>query len=208
MKKLICMLVVIAFASFANATVQPLIDNFESYADSAALNAAWVVNTGGNAATETLVDESGNHVLKLAYSVASPYWAQTKYSLPGAVWGTSGVNWSYWGYTGLQLDYKITDVGSGNDRITVYNCWGTAVLSKSIPAAVTGWTTVTLDFVTDLKAGQNLENCAVIGIAAESTWYSSPTGDIFVDNMTLIPVPEPATMSILALGGLLLRRRK
>jgi hypothetical protein len=208
MKKFIVMLVVMAFASFANATVQPLIDNFESYADSAALNAAWVVNTSGNAATETLVNESGNQVLKLAYSVASPYWAQTKHLLSGAVLGTSGVNWSYWGYTGLQLDYKVTDVGSGNNRITVYNCWGTAVLSKSISATTTGWTTVTLDFVTDLKAGQNLENCAIIGIAAESTWFSSPTGDIFVDNMTLIPVPEPATMSILALGGLLLRKRK
>lgn len=208
MKKFVYVLVVMVLASFANAAVVPLIDNFQSYANSAALNAAWVVNTSGNPATETLVNESGNQCLKLAYNTVSPYWAQTKYSLPGAVWNVSGVNWSYWGYTGLQFDYKVTDVGSGNNRITVYDCWGQTILTKSLSAAVSGWTTVTVDFVTDLKAGMNLQNLAVIGFAAQSTWYSSPTGDFFIDNVTLIPVPEPATMSILALGGLLLRKRK
>jgi hypothetical protein len=209
MKQQMCIVVVLALASFASAAVQPWIDNFESYADSAALNAAWVVNTNGNPATETLVNESGNQVMKFAYNVSAPFWAQTKYSLPGAVWGTSGVNWSYWGYTSLSFDYKITDVGSGNDRIAVWDCWGQTILTKSIPAAVVGWTTVTVDFVTDLQPGMNLQNLAVIGFAAESTWFSTPTGDIYIDNVHLNPIPEPATMALLSLGGLaLLRKRK
>jgi hypothetical protein len=203
------MLAVVGLASFANAALMPGIDNFQSYADTSALNTAWVVNASGNAGTtEALVDASGNKYLSLSYNTVSPYWAQTKFSLPGAVWGSSGVNWSYWGYTGLQFDYKVTDVGSGNNRISVYDCWGQTILTKSLSAALTDWVTVTVDFATCLQSGMNLENLAVIGFAAQNTWYSSPTGAFCIDNITLIPVPEPMTMSLLALGGLLLRKRK
>jgi hypothetical protein len=168
-----------------NHTLQTqIIEDFESYNDSLSLNNAWVVHTGGNPTTEILMEENGNHYLKMLYQVVSPYWAQTKFTLPGVVNGSHGVDWAYQGFTKLMFDYKITDVGSGNDRISVYDCWGNTVLTKSIPAAVTtGWITVNVDFVADLQPGANLQNVAVIGFAAQSTWFSAPTGDLCLDNI-------------------------
>jgi hypothetical protein len=205
MKKLICMLVVLGVAGMASAAI---LDNFESYADSAALNAAWVVNTGGDPMTETLVNESGNQVMKLVYTVNAPYWSQTKYQLPGSVLGVHGVNWTYQGFTSLTFNYKITDVGSGVIYFSAYDCWGQKILGKDFPATTVtnGWVSGTVDFVANKVAGMNLENLAVVTFGANQTWYSTPTGDLFIDDVIL--VPEPATMSVLALGGLLLRKRK
>ena len=210
-KYLSSLMVVLGIAAMASATTVVVFDDFESYADSTALNAAWVVNTSAVTTTETLVEEgSGNQYMQLDYEVESPYWAQTKYYLPGVVSGTSGVNLTYQGYTSLSFDYQITDVGSGVIYFSAYDCWGQKVLAASWTSTSTtdGWVTVTVDFTTALQSGMNLENVAVFTIGANSVWYSTPTGSFNVDNVTLTQVPEPATMSILALGGLLLRRRK
>jgi len=169
------------------ATATEVIDDFESYADSTALNVDWVVQTNANTTTETLVDESGNAVMKLAYEVESPYWCQTKYTLPGAVLGSSGINWTYLGYTSLTFKYKITDVGSGVIYFSAYDYWSQKVLAASWTATsvTSGWVTATVDFSTALQSGMNLGSVCIITFGASSTWYSSPTGDIFIDDIML-----------------------
>ena len=164
-----------------------LLDDFESYTSSTALNAAWAVHTGGNTMTETLVNESGNNVMRMDYEVESPYWTQTKFTLPGAINGSSGINWANLGYTSLSFRYKITDVGSGIIYFTGFDCWSQKILSASWPSTsvTNGWVDATIDFSTALQAGMNLENVCVIAFGANSTWYSSPTGNLFIDDVVL-----------------------
>ena len=70
----------------------------------------------------------------------------------------------------------------------------------------------------DNVIADRLSNLALTGLAAESTWYAKvSTQDvaagtditgIAMDNVVLTNVPEPATMTLLGLGALLLRRKK
>lgn len=69
-----------------------------------------------------------------------------------------------------------------------------------------GWVNWTFDFADTIEAGENLENIHRFTLGANSAWYNHPEGEIWVDNITLIP--EPATMAILGLGGLVVMLRK
>jgi len=91
----------------------------------------------------------------------------------------------------IQLDVRwIIDNGSGGDAILgaprmsfLTDNWETGI-TVTVPAAGEGKTLKRIDFVV-------LENTKIVDL----------------DNLTLTIVPEPATMTLLALGGLLLRRK-
>lgn len=162
-----------------------VVEDFESYADSAALSAAWVVHTGGGAATETLVNENGNKCMRFYYPVGNPGWAQTKYTLPGAVWNGTGINWS--NYTDISFDYKITDQGSNLSQFTVWNSYGVKVGGADFANGnvTSGWIKVNLNLEAIKVSGQNYSNVCLIGFTAKNTYYDSPTGDIYFDNIVL-----------------------
>ncbi|MCE5340981.1 MAG: hypothetical protein LLF92_07625 [Planctomycetaceae bacterium] len=167
---------------------EKVVEDFESYASSAAVSAAWVVHVNGDPATETLVDEGGNKCLKLLYNTnGSNAWLQTKYLLPGAVWLGSGVNWASPGYTNISFKYKITDQGSDLTQFTIWNSGGTKIAGADIGSGTVtgGWVTVNLNLQTIKASGQNYQNVGLIGFTAKNTYYDSPTGDIYFDNVIL-----------------------
>jgi hypothetical protein len=210
MKKcMLSLVVVLGMAALANAGWVAL-DDFESYADNAALNARWVVKTDGGALITQTLENDGDQYMKCYIASGGSGYAQTKYVFPTAVWQNHGVNLTYLGVTDIKFDHKVTDQACGYLQVTLYNCWGYKVTNTiDLPTAsgsIHDWTTsAPINLAANLIAGQNLENVYGIYITLKNTYNGA--GDVLIDNL-MVQVPEPATMSILALGGLLLRKRK
>lgn len=210
MKKLVSVLVVLGMVAVSNAA-WVAIDNFESYADSAAMSAVWVAKTDGGVApiTQTL-ENDGDNYMKCYTTGGGAGYAQIRYIFPNAVWNNHGVNLTYLGITDIKFDHKVTDQACQYLQVTLYDCWGMKVTNTvNLPNAsgsIHDWTTSdAINLAANLVAGQNLENVYGIYITLKNTYYG--VGDVLIDNL-MAQVPEPATMVILSLGGLLLRKRK
>jgi hypothetical protein len=224
MKKYAAILVGLACVGLVQAEFVTVIDDFEGYADSTALQAAWVVNTSSNVTSETLESVLNGKCMLIQNNGVSPYYAQTKLALPGAIWQVHGVNLTYPGYYKIKMTFAVplndgvapwgTLGGSGGDVfLSMFDCWGQKVFGASYPGDVTssgtGWPNGIvweMDFATYTVPGMNLENVMYITVGYDKTYYG--TGALFVDDITLVGVPEPATLILLTAGGLLgLRRR-
>jgi hypothetical protein len=225
MKKIRIIVMVLALASFANAVAPLVVDNFEGYVDSAALNSAWVKNTGSAISSETLETYPGvmnnSKFMLLQTNGGGAGFMQTKLQLPGSVWNDHGVNLTYPGFTHIQLLIAVPVNGSGpygglggaggNVFLSMFDCWGQKVLGAVYPGTLptpggTGMPNGALfdiPFATKTVAGMNLENVYQITVGFEGTYYG--TGALLIDNVTL--TPEPATMALLGLGGLALLRK-
>jgi hypothetical protein len=164
---------------------EKVVEDFESYTSSAAVSAAWVVHTSGGAATETLENENGDKCMRFYYPVGNPGWAQTKYTLPGAVWYGSGINWN--NYTDISFDYKITDRGSDFTQFTIWNSGGVKIAGADIGNGLitNGWVTVKLNLQAIKVSGQDYGNVCLVGFTAKNTYYDGPAGDIYLDNVIL-----------------------
>ena len=229
MKKCLIVLVMLTFVGLTNAALV-MVDDFEGYADDAALQAVWVPNTGSDITTETLVNDAGvlngsNCMLITNANQGPAYYTQTKLTLPGAVHNDHGVNLTYQGIYAVTMTFAIPPNGStppwenlggsgGDVFLSMYNCWGGKVWSISYPGTVTpsgtGWSAGIVwevDFADGvLESGQNFENVEQITIGYNNGYYGA--GAMFVDDVAFV-VPEPASLILFGLGSLgLLRKRK
>ncbi|MBN2211752.1 MAG: PEP-CTERM sorting domain-containing protein [Sedimentisphaerales bacterium] len=212
-------LLCLALVGTASAAVI-VIDDFESYADDAALQAAWVVHPGGEPILESLETVNGSTAMLIDTNQSSIYWSQTKLSLPGAVPDVHGVNFVYAGHDALSVDVKVPANqeapwvylgGTGGlVYLSLFDCWGQQVLYADIPnydsQTTANGTNITweIPFATATLPGMNLENVATIAVGYKYMYRGR--GGLFIDNVAL--VPEPATMSLLVLGGVALLRRR
>lgn len=221
MRMLMMLVLMLTFVGLTNAGVW-VVDDFESYADDTALQAAWAMNTGSNIQGETLENVLNGQSMLIENNNSSPYYAQTKYALPGAVFNDHGVNLTSAGYDAITLTFAIPaknlggswdylDGSGGQVFLSLYDCWGGKVLEAAYGGGVTpsgtGWSNGIvweIDFAGHTISGANLENVEKITLGVKNTYYDY--GGLFIDDVVF--VPEPATITMLGFGAFALLRRR
>ncbi|AZH82581.1 hypothetical protein EAO79_06480 [Plantibacter sp. PA-3-X8] len=116
---------------------EPLVvEDFESYADDAALQAAYVRNSGGGAVTPTLTPnpDTGTNAMSAAYDLAGPGYA--------GVVRTFQTPQDWWGYTGLQLWVQ----GTPGDDVTVQFVTRGTYWETVAPIEGEGWQLIEIPF--------------------------------------------------------------
>jgi hypothetical protein len=123
------LVVVLAAASWCGATIVP-INDFESYADSAALQAEWAATANLTRTLDTTDVHGGINSMKYTGSTwNSPWYLKAEYRLPGIVWGTSGQDWN--DTTALSMWVKPT-ASKGNFKIILVDCLWKQPLFKEL----------------------------------------------------------------------------
>ncbi len=126
-------------ASFSTASLPTeisVIDDFEGYADDAALASAYSRNTGGGPVTVTRSSnpETGSVAAMFAYNLTGPGYA--------GVVRTLGTAQSWWGYRGIEFEAKATT----GQTLTVQFVARGAYWETAIPVTADGWQTYSVDF--------------------------------------------------------------
>lgn len=202
------LLLVVVLAAITQAEIVA-INGFEGYASTLALKGEWTNTANLTITLDTTTVHSGVNAMKYAYNDgASPYSAKTEYRLPGIVWGTSGQDWT--DTTQVSFWYKVT-AKKEQMWFKLVDCFGNNVYEQNFGSVAVGdWTEGILNLTVPDSKGRSLtaydmQHMGRIDICFPATYYGS--GTVYFDDITRV-VPEPATMLILGLGGLLLRKRK
>ncbi len=213
-----CMYLVVAMAvsSWCGATVVS-INDFESYADTAALQAEWTATANLTRTLDTVDFYGGSQSMKYTGSTwNSPWYLKSEYNLPGIVWGTSGQDWT--DTTELSMWVKPT-ASKGNFKIILVDCYGNNLYSKSFGVLPVGsWIELTCDLTAADTLGHVLtaDELGRIGridfvAKKETALYPNSadgTNTYYIDDITRTVVPEPATMTLLGLGALAFFKRR
>jgi hypothetical protein len=207
MKNVMLLLVIACLTGYAFATPLDLvIDDFESYADTAALNASW---TEGGTTTQALsttenVTTGGSQSMEYNYANgSSPYYSKTMHSVTGTS-GGSGTAMDMRGYDELIVNFKCTNQ-SGYLFLKLFDEWGSEAelfyYDNQNYVQPGDWTEWAIDLTS--VDPSSLWNVGRIDLYMKGNYGS---GQMYFDDIGLA-IPEPATIALLGLGGLLLRKR-
>nr|WP_244644839.1 carbohydrate binding domain-containing protein [Frigoribacterium sp. CFBP 8766] len=112
------------------------VEDFEEYADDAALTSTYVRNTGGGAVTSTLGENpsTGSQAGQFAYDLAGPGYA--------GVVRTLAEPQDWWGYTGLSLSLRAP----AGDDVTVQIVAGGSYFETTLAVEGEGWQQIDVPF--------------------------------------------------------------
>jgi hypothetical protein len=201
-----------------------VVDDFEGYADTAALQANWTF-VGSNPLTanvvprslDTSVAHTGSQSMRIDYNVScaggAPCFGQVRTPAPIPVPVQN--NWS--NHTQLEFWYLGQETNS-LDRLSfrIGSIFGGEIVNVPFPydqTRVTKWTRGVLDFST-FTAGQiaQLDEVGHVRIGLAGVGGATPSdfgsGVIWIDDIRVIPEPTALGLAVLGACGCLLRRRR
>jgi hypothetical protein len=193
---------VLAVSQFATREcgAQLVLENFESYADQAALSASWAALSPAQqitvpASLSTDIAHTGSQSMRINYNLGpSPYFGQNAHDIGVQTWAS---------YDRLSFWY-LGQSNNSTERIDFryLNEFNVQVGSTFVIVAGTKANTWTRAIV---PLTGNLSNVKYIRVGLAPTNYGS--GVVWIDDISL--VPEPTSLGMLCLGaiGLVLRRR-
>lgn len=194
---------VLAVSQFASreCAAQVVLEDFESYVDETAFDAAWQALTPAQALTvpaslSTTVAHTGSQSMRINYSLGlSPYFGQNYHDIGIQSWSAYD-RLSFW-YLGQSTN------SSERIELRYLNEFNVQVGSTFTIAAGTkanAWTKAVVPLM------GNLSNVQFLRLGLAPTNYGS--GTVWFDDISL--APEPSSLGMLCLGaiGCVTRRRK
>lgn len=197
-----------------NAIVAPagaatiIVDDFESYADEAALDAKWKPSSASQddvipVTLDTSVVHSGSQSMRIDYNLGNdPFFGQTRLDFPSQDWSTSSE---------VEFWYLGQDTNSQEILgLRFYSSFGSEIGRVQFPIEQTRanvWTRGVLDlsnFTHGPAFGQQ-NDVAQIRIALTGSDFGS--GVLWIDDIRVVPEPTALALAGLVLCGCGLRRR-
>jgi len=195
----------VVFSVIAGVCSAAIVQDYESYANTFELLGDHTTSANVTISLNTTTVHSGDKSMKFAYNNGNdPWYAISRDIVPGAVWNNYGANWNE--YDQLSVWYYVESNPGDVLKVQLVNAWGTTLYTHDfgvVPAGQ-GWQEAVINLHDHLTPSQ-LEHVGRIDLIMKNKYAS---GVIYFDDITLTQIPEPATLALLGVGGLLLRRRR
>lgn len=182
-----------SFTTAALPTTTLIVDDFEAYADNAALATAYPRNTGGGSVTATLTTnpKTKSKAANFAYDLTGPGYAGVVRTL------TAPQSW--WGYKQLQFDAQATP----GQTLSVQFVAAGAYWEAAVPVTEAGWRTYSVDFTAfknpPWAAGSTLDLSSITQYA----FYlgGTGTGTLTVDDVRVQPAKAAPQLDVSGVAG-------
>ncbi len=167
----------------ARIIAEDTVENYESYADSLELRAAYSTTNNVTLSLETETVRGGSKSMKFAFNNgADPWYSITRYNVPGAVPNVSGADWNE--YSQLSVWYNVQANGGDLLKIKISNYWGSELYTADFGnvQAGQGWQEAVIDLHENLTSEQ-LQQVGRVDLMMLAGSYAS--GIVYFDEITL-----------------------
>jgi len=198
--------IAVASATMAHSALAVNVEDFESYADTAALNSAWETTVASETGPDVTLStgagffHGGTKAMELKYDCSGNPPSVNENQLQF----TYGSNQDWSGFSQFNIWVRSVDGATSNEKLTfqLKDEFGGTLGSVSRRTQIGNtWT----DWSISLAGFSNLSSVRkiTIDVAADDIVNGFGLGTLYFDDMSVVAaIPEPGTMSLMLLGAL------